>query len=210
MTAKGKKMAQATKTRKKLTAEEKDSCRIVTPTFRVSYPHVFKAQAPKQNDEPKFSITMLFAKDSDLTVIKTAIKNAKLAEFGGKENWPRDLLSPVTDGDDPKHADKDGYKGHWVIKAACNQDQRPQVVDQNVEPIINQADFYAGCFARAHIYAHTWEYMGKQGIRFSLDSVQKVAEGKAFGGRKAAKDVFSPIAGAARAAIEDDSAEMEF
>lgn len=188
----------------------RDKCRVLTPEFRVSYPHVFKAQAPKPGDKLKYSITMLFPKDSDLSGLKEAIKQAKIAAFGAKENWPDDLQSPVTDGDNPKHADKEGYKGHWVIKASSNEDQKPGVVDENVEPILEQSKFYPGCYARAYVLATNWEYMGKQGIMFILDHVQKMKDGKAFGGKKPADQVFSPINAGESEDFEEDSEEADF
>ncbi len=198
---------------------DKDLCRMITPEFRVSYPHVFKAQSPKPTDKPKFSVTMLFPKDSELmgqTVdgkprgIKEVIKNAKLAQFGDKANWPEDLQSPVTDGDLPKHASKDGYKGHWVIKASTGEDQRPGVVDADGVPITEASTFYPGCYARAYVYAYAWEYMGKQGIGFILDHVQKTRDGKAFGGKKPVDQVFGPVGGAAGSDDSDDADDMDF
>jgi hypothetical protein len=180
----------ATQTKKKINREK---CRAITPEFRVAYPHVFKPQAPKSGDKLKYSVVMLFPKDSDLTVIKGIIKEAKLAAFGAKENWPEVLESPVKDGDDEKYAGNEGYKGHWVIKASSNEEQKPGVVDQNVEPILSQSDFYPGCYARAQVLATNWEYMGKQGIMFILDHVQKTRDGKAFGGKKPADQVFTPV-----------------
>ena len=127
---------------KKETASKKDLkelCRLITPEFRVSYPHLFKAQAPDEKSKKKFSITMLFPKNKELVgqsptgeerSLKSIMRNAKNAYFGSKENWPEGLLSPIKDGDDPEFADKEGYKGHWVIKATTNEDQRPGVVDE--------------------------------------------------------------------------------
>jgi hypothetical protein len=204
-------MAAPTKTK-----QDKELCRLTTPTFRVSYPHVFKAQSPKQGDKPKFSITMLFPKTADLSKLKEAIKQAKIAEFGSKENWPKDLESPVVDGDDPKHEEKEGYKNHWVIKASTGENQRPTVVDQNVEPITDQADFYPGCYAIAHIYAYVWFYPDRQkpmrkGVGFILDHVQKVKDGKAFGGKKPVDQVFSPIAADDdESEVADDDDDMDF
>lgn len=189
--------------KKKLTKEEKDLCRIITPTFRVSYPHVFKAQAPKPTDKPKYSITMLFPKDTDLMgqspdgkprSLKEVIKSAKIVEFGDKKNWPAELESPVIDGDNPKFADKDGYKGHWVIKATTSEDQRPGVVDADMTPITEPSQLYPGCYARAYVFAYVWEYMGKQGVGFILDHVQKIKDGKSFGGKKPVEQVFGSIA----------------
>lgn len=172
----------------------RDLCRVLTPKFRVSYPHVFKPQAPKPTDKKKYSVTMLFPKTSDLSTIKEAIKQAKIAQFGPtKSDWPEGMGSPVTDGDDPKHADKEGYKGCWVIKASTSEEQKPQVVDQNLQEIIKVSDFYPGCYARAYIFARYWEYMGKQGIHFILDHVQKLGDGKSFGGKKPADQVFTQV-----------------
>jgi len=187
---------------------DKDLCRMVTPMFRVSYPHLFKAQSPKEGDKKKFSVTMLFPKDSDLKgtapdgtprSLKEAIKNAKIAEFGSdKANWPDDLESPVTDGDDPKHKDKEGYKGHWVIKAASGEDQRPSVVDKDMVAIDSPNDLYPGCYARAYVYAYVWFYPNRQkplkkGVGFILDHVQKMKDGKPFGSKKSVDQVFAPV-----------------
>lgn len=191
------------KTPKTKTNEEKDRCRIITPEFRVSYPHVFKPQAPKPGDKLKFSITMLFPKDTEMLGLspdgkprsmKRVIKNAKLAEFGPEENWPKKLRSPVLDGDDAEYEGKEGYAGHWVIKATTGEDQRPSVVDKAMTPITTPADFYPGCYARAYVYAYVWTYMNKQGVGFILDHVQKLRDGKSFGGKKPVEQVFSPLA----------------
>jgi len=184
-------MPTQTQTKKKV---NRDKCRVLTPKFRVSYPHVFKPQAPKPGDKLKYSITMLFPKNADLSGLKEAMKQAKIAAYGpNKSEWPSDLQSPVNDGDDPKYADNEGYKGHWVIKASSNEDQKPGVVDENVEEILDQSKFYAGCYARAHLLATTWEYMKKHGVMFILDHVQKLGDGKAFGGKKPADQVFTPV-----------------
>lgn len=211
-------MAKVKKQEKTL---DKDSCRMITPEFRVSYPHVFKAHSPKEGDKPKFSVTMLFPKDSDLMGnyiasydedsgqpnlkprgLKTLIKNAKIVEFGSLDDAPDDLESPVTDGDDPKHADKEGYAGHWVIKASTSEDQRPGVVDENGKPITGEdaSKFYPGCWARAYIYAYVYFYPNRQkpmkkGVSFILDHVQKLRDDKAFGGKKPVDQVFGPAPG---------------
>lgn len=199
---------------KKPTPQEKDLCRLITPEFRVSFPHVFKPQAPKPTDKPKYSITMLYPKTSDLTglapdrvtkrSLKEVLSNAKNAEFGSKENWPSDLESPVIDGDLPKYADKEGYKGHWVIKATSNEDSKPGLVDSRMMPITVQSDFYPGCYARAFVYARVWEYMGKKGVQFIVDHIQKTRDGDSFGGKKAVDQVFAPIDAPAQSAGDAD------
>lgn len=180
----------------KASKSDKEACRVLTPEFRVSYPHVFKPQGMqnKKDSAKKYSITMLFPKDADLSTIKNAMKQAKIQKYGADPKaWPKGLESPVTDGDSPKNADKEGYAGHWAIKASSSEDQKPGVVDQNVEPIIDQASFYPGCFARASLLAYIWDNEFGQGVGFILDHVQKMRDGKSFGGKPQADQVFTPV-----------------
>jgi hypothetical protein len=195
----------------KATKEEKEQCRVLTPEFRVSYPHVFKPQGMqgKKDAAKKYSITMLFPKDTDLTLIKKAMTNAKIQKFGPKEKWPKNLESCVSDGDSPKNADKEGYAGHWVIKAGSGEDQKPGVVDQNVEPIIDQSSFYPGCYARASCLAYIWDNEFGQGVGFILDHVQKMRDGKSFGGKPPADQVFSPVGTGTSEDFADSQQEEE-
>lgn len=189
-------------TPKRPTKEERETCRIITPAFRVSYPHLFKAQAPKGTAKLKFSITMLFPKEKAIVglsptneprKLQDVITNAKTIGWGPKEKWPKNLISPVADGDSPDFEGKDGYKDHWIIKASTGEDQRPSVVDRDMTPISEANDIYPGCYARAYILAYAWEFMGKTGVSFILDHVQKLKDGKPFGGRKPIETVFSPV-----------------
>lgn len=204
---------------KKLTKEEKDLCRLITPEFRVSYPHIFVAQSPKPADKKKFSIQMLFDKTKTLQgssrdgkprTLQEVIKNAKILAFGpDKKSWPKDLRSPVLDGDDPKYADKVGYKGCWVIKATANEDSRPSAVGPDMTPITEASEFYPGCYARAYIFSRVYDYMGNQGVHFILDHVQKTRDGQSFGGKKPIEQVFSPVQDISLS-DEDDTEEVDF
>ena len=185
---------------------DKEKTRVLTPEFRVSYPHVFKPSVMKgTNNAPKYSITMLFPKDADLSSLKAVIRQAKIDKFGAKENWPKVMRSPVEDGDKPEHADKEGYADHYVIKASSNENSKPGVVDESVKTIIDASKFYPGCYARAYIFAYVWEFpedSGKYGIGFILDHVQKLRDGKSFGGKKQPNEVFGAVSGGS--ADDDD------
>ncbi len=210
---------------KKKQKSNKLPCRMITPYFRVSYPHVFKAQA-MSGSKPKYSITMLFPKNSDLMgqtlpdengvfqkiSIKDIMRNAKVSEFGTKENWPDDLESPVTDGDHPDNADKEGYKGHWAIKASSSEDQKPGVVDANGEPITISGELYPGCYARAFVYARVWKHddTNRVGVQLILDHVQKVKDGKSFGGKKPVEQVFGAINAGDDDSESEDNEDFDF
>lgn len=175
------------------TKADKDKQRLITPEFRVSYPHLFKPSGMK-GSTPKYSVTMLFPKNADLSELKAAMHAAKVAMWGSdKSNW-KTCESPVVDGDKPKFADKAGYKGHWAIKASTSEDQRPGVIARDGKtPITNAADVYPGCYGRAYIYAYVWEFGSKFGVGLILDHVQKLRDGDAFGGKKPAEQVFTPF-----------------
>lgn len=201
------------KARKKLSEEQKNRLKFLTPEFRVSYPHVFKVNSMK-GSTPKYSVTMLFDKTEDLVgedgngkpvTLKQMIKRAKVAAYGKDESeWPDGIETPLVDGDAPKHAEKEGYAGHWAVKASTNEDSKPDVVDENVEPIEDPKLFYPGCYARASVFASVWDNEFGKGVSFYLDHVQKTKEGKSFGGKKPAKQVFKPI-NSGRDDEDDDS-----
>lgn len=191
----------------------KDACRIVTPEFRVSFPHVFKAQAmPGTNNPPKYSVTMLFDKKQDLAIIKNAINAAKVEKFGtDKAKWPKVIKNPVADGDGEAGIQKKtgermaGYDNTWVVKASTNENSKPGIVDRDGQEIMRESDFYAGCYARAYVLAYVWEFpkgSGKFGVGFILDHLQKLRDGKAFGGKKPVSEVFGALASV------DDSEEF--
>src|SRR4051812_43495766 len=46
---------QTTKGTNMAEKSDKDLCRMITPTFRLGYPHLDKAHATKPGDKPKFS-----------------------------------------------------------------------------------------------------------------------------------------------------------
>lgn len=188
----------------------KELMKALTPEFKASYANLFKASGMPGAAKLKFSVVMMFPKTTDLTVLKEAMKQSKIAKWGPQKDWPKLIESPVMNGDDPKYADKEGYAGHWLIKASSNEENRPGVVDQNCVEIINPAEFYSGCFARANVFAHAWEFAGRFGVSFILDSVQKMRDGKPFGGRKPASQSFSPVAAPTENLDGDAVEEQDF
>lgn len=163
--------------------------KVVTPEFRVSFPSVFKARA-FGDQEPKFSVTMLFDKNADLGKLKQAMKNAAVEKWGPDEKkWPKNLRKPLRNGDEK--ADVKGYKGKLFLVASSKQ--APDVVDQNLDPIIEESRFYAGCYARAELLAFAYDTAGNRGISFALQNLQKTRDGEALSGRKKANEVFSVV-----------------
>lgn len=171
---------------------------FLTPTFRLSYPKLFKPDAMGES-KPSYSIEMLFdKKTTKLIDLQRPLFEAATAKWGAdKTKWPKGLQLAVKDGDKPRDnedAPAESRRGMWVVKASrLAEFGKPHVVDRERNPILNEADIYPGCYARATLSASTWEYMKKYGVRFNLLGVQFVKNGVALGGLKPADQMFGVI-----------------
>jgi hypothetical protein len=172
---------------------------IVTPEFRVSFPHVFAPQEPMQpGGDSKYSIVMLFPKDADLSQLKAAANEALAREFGeDKKKWPKGLRNPFRDqGEKEKDGVlPEGYEAGAIFITATSK-QKPGVVDANVQPILDSSQIYAGCYARASVRAYAYNKAGNAGVSFGLQNVQKTRDGESLTGRLKPEDEFKPVEGA--------------
>jgi hypothetical protein len=166
-----------------------------TPKGQVSFPHLFEKEKFEDN-EPKFSVTLCFPKDTDLSKLKQMAKKAV------EETWPvkkpRGLKSPFKDGDavdengDLKYP-YDGYEGCIVLK--CSSKYDVGVVDKNKMPITDPDEVYGGCYGRAFVQAAAYDLKSSKGVTFYLVHFQKLEdcpEDERFGNgkRTSAQDAF--------------------
>lgn len=177
---------------------------IVTPEFRVSFPHVF---VPKtQNNRSFYSIQMLIPKSANIEPLKQAIKEAANAQWPDPNKRPARIENPIKDGDTDIMSNgtlrKEKYPecaGHWVLSATKSaKGKRPGVVDGNVQPILSEELFYAGCYAIAAIHVYAYyptkdNPQKKDGIGFGLEHLQKTRDGEPFTGESRVQDVFGVI-----------------
>ncbi len=183
------------------TEKPKDPKRCLTPKARLSFPQLWKAKSYKDKP-PKFSVSLLFPKDVDLSGLRKAVYAAKVEKWGkDKDKWPKKIASPFADGDDK--SDLDGYAGMIVVGATSKH--RPGVVDQKKAPIAEEdGKLHAGDYVRATITANA---VGGKGtdmaprVHFWLANVQKLADGEHFGGGRSADEDFDEV--------EDDSDDEE-
>lgn len=170
---------------------DKNAKKCVTPKGRLSFPHLFEAHSGFENQDPKYSATILFDKKTDLTTLKKIVHVAAVEKFGPKEKWPKTMRLPFRNGDEK--SDLQGYAGCIYINATSKM--RPQVVDKDLSAIApdDQPGIYAGCYVRAEIMAFAYDKMGNKGVSFGLQNVQKLGEGEAFSGRRQASEVFDAV-----------------
>jgi hypothetical protein len=165
--------------------------KVVTGEVRFSYANVWEPKSINGGDE-KYSVSILIPKSDKKTIaaINAAIEEAKEA---GKEKWngkiPPNLKLPLRDGDIDREDDP-VYAGHYFINA--NSNQQPGIVDKKVQPILNQSEFYSGCYGKAAVTFYAFNANGNRGIACGLQNLQKLRDGEALGGgRSRAEDDFS-------------------
>ena len=155
--------------------------RVTTPEFTASFPQLFEASGFEGQD-PKFSITMLFDKDEDLSKLKAACDAAVAKKWGS--DVPAGIQFPMKDGDgklDSKGEQRPEYKGKKFAIAKAKQADQPKVVDNELNPILDKTVVYGGCKMRAAVSAYAWEFAGKRGVSLYLGNVQRTGDGEAFG-----------------------------
>lgn len=168
--------------------------KVITPEFRVSFPNVFRPAKPMEgsNGEPKYTLTMLFPKDADLSKLKAAAKEAATEKWGADQaKWPKNLRLPFRDQGEKEF---EGYEAGGIFITATSK-QKPGLVDSQVQDIIEESGFYAGCYAKASVRAFAYDTAGNRGIAFGLGNVQMTRHGDPLGGRSRPTDDFEPVAG---------------
>ena len=180
--------------------------KATTPVGRVSYPNVFRAHQSELSGKLEYSVVLVFGPDADLSALKKAAQNAIVEKWGAdKAKWPANLRSPLRRCEDRAKEGvlPEGYpEGGTFITIKSNQ--APGLVDGNLQSIIEERDFYAGCYARATVAAYAYDVTGNRGVSFGLRNLQKTGEGEPISGRTAPEDDFQAVAGAKSNASPSD------
>ena len=117
------------------------------PTIKgiISFPALFTPKAAKGSNEPKYGVSVLLPPGDpqieSLTVEVDAIK----AGVQGGYNGTNICFAPY----DEKYAGKSyhdpKFSGWYVFSCSAKEDDRPSVVGQDMQPIIDTSKVFAGC-----------------------------------------------------------------
>lgn len=167
--------------------------RIITGEVRLSYAHVWEPNSI-QGGKPKYSVSLIIPKTdtATITAIERAVDaaiDAGIAKFGGKKPNKAALKLPLRDGDVER--DDEAYAGAVFVNA--NSTVAPQIVDENVQPILDRSEVYSGCYARVSLSFYAFNTNGNRGIACGLGNIQKTRDGEPLGGgRISAESDFGP------------------
>ena len=100
--------------------------------------------------------------------------------------------TPLHDADEDGKADEDPiYEGFYYINTSSKR--KPQVVDRQVQPILDDSEIWSGCWANVTIAVFAFDVPENKGVSFGLNNVQKVKEGDRLGGAANADEDFVEI-----------------
>lgn len=173
--------------RKKASTSTKagDTGKIVTPEFRGSFVTLFKPRAFGDND-PKYAITVVLPEgDPFWTKLQKKIDKTAKEKFG---KVPHGMHNPIRRGDETKYEEWEDYK---FIK--CESNERPGIVDKDLEDIVDRSEVYSGAFFKASFRLYAWHYppTNKRGVSIQLDNVMKTRDGEPYSGRSQANEDFA-------------------
>ena len=173
---------------------------------RLSFPALFKAEAFKPGDDPRFKATFLIPEGSAQAkeVEKAAIAalEEKFPKKGAtiyKQIFGNDNKCNISDGNLSEY---DGYAG--MVAVSAKSKTRPLVIDTDKTPLAeDDGKPYAGCYVNAIIEFFGYDNSGK-GVSAILKGVQFVRDGDAFSGSApASEDDFDDLSNGA-----DDNDEL--
>lgn len=163
---------------------------IVLTNVRGSFLDIFKAKAVNDG-EPRFSANFLLDKTKDAAQIKKigdAIRALEATKFKGKK-LPADKVC-LRDGDEKEY---DGYENQMFLSAANKK--RPTVIDRDKTTLVEEdGKPYAGCYVNAVVRLWAQDNQFGKRINASLEVIQFVKDGEAFGAPKVNLDVLPDMA----------------
>ena len=178
------------------------SKKVVTPTFRASFVHVFEPRQNEQSGKLEYSVKMIFDKDADLAPVKEIIKEAIRNKWGS--NPPKNLKVPLRDGND-SDLDKYPEDANKIIANAKSVMYPPGLIDAKTkQEIIDPKEFYSGCYARASIVAYAYDNVSK-GVAFGLQNLLKIRDGEPLVNRASAESDFAGVIDSVQNEVGEDS-----
>lgn len=166
------------------------STKVVTNKVRFSYVNIFRSRAFSDGDDAKYSICLLIPKEdkAGLAKIKKAIDEA--VEEGIRSKWggkmPKNLRLPLRDGDEERADEAPEYEGMMFLNA--NSNNKPGIVDKDLNEILDPDEVYSGCWGRASINFFPYDFNGNRGVGAGLNNIQKLKDGERLGGARASAE----------------------
>ena len=161
----------------------------------ISYPHLFTPRAIEAGKDPKYSTTVLILKtDPQVAQIQAIIEQEKA------NGWPSGFPAAgkifmkdcaVAFPEQPE------VHGYMAVTGSAKADQKPAVVDMNMQPVIDPSQVYAGSIAWVAFNSYTYDQTLSKGVTCGLNAVMVTGEESELGrldGKPSVESLFADVA----------------
>lgn len=185
--------------------------KLHTPEGTACYVNLF---TPRQRTDakgqpkgdPKYQLTLVFDKRTDLSELEAEAERVGKEKFGanfmnlvnkGKANWPFSSNDDKAEDDETGDPVEPFASNKGGVHVGFKSSDKPGIVDEGAEPIMDKSDVYSGMKARVSCRAFAYDNESK-GVAFFLINVQKLGDGERLSGNPSAEDDFAPVKGKAK------------
>ena len=154
---------------------------------RLDFVHVFEPWVFRENERPKYSVTLIISKNDTDTIrkVKSAISQAYENGKSKLQNTEiKDVRSPLRDGD-KERPDNPAYRNCWFINATNNgRFGAPAVCDRQKNVITDRNQLYSGVWGNVHVSFTAYsggDSPSQKGIGCYLNAVQKTKDDARIG-----------------------------
>ena len=154
---------------------------------RLDFVHVFEPWAFRENERPKYSVTLIISKNDTDTIRKVHNALAQAYENGKSKlqnTEIKDVRSPLRDGD-LERPDNPAYRNCWFINATNNgRFGAPAVCDRQKNVITDRNQLYSGVWGNVHVSFTAYsggDSPSQKGIGCYLNAVQKTKDDARIG-----------------------------
>jgi len=173
---------------------------IVLENVRIAYVNIFEPEENLSGDLA-YGCEIRIEKDDKENLarvnaaIEKAIAKGKQTKWGGKK--PKFQYDPLRDGDKEieEGCEDKSLKGYFFKGASRPLKKgKPGIVDENVQPCMDDSKFYSGCYANVEVNLYPYKNGGNAGVGWGLNNIMFVEDGDRLDGQQSAQDAFQSLA----------------
>lgn len=171
---------------------------MIIGLVRFSYLNVFEPRKTP-NDQLKYSVCCLVPK-SDKKLVNTILEGIEAARGRGVETGKfnkvqaKGVRIPLRDGDKELEAGtKQGREYEGMFFFNCTSDNKPGIVGPNGKPLMDESEFFSGCWGYVDIGLFPYSASGNRGIGAGLNNIMLKKQDERLDGRQSAEDAFKDV-----------------
>jgi hypothetical protein len=168
-----------------------DPKKVVCGPVRIGYANVFRPRKREDDEEPSYSCMIIIDKTDRVTLRKIA-KAIEAAQIEGKAKIGNSKSTTLRDGDEEADLENNPELA-GMMYVNISSKQRPGIVDQTRQKVIDETMVYSGCYVNVSMKAFAYNAKGNKGVSFGLNHIQFVRDGEPLGGMTRAEDDFEDV-----------------